>query len=89
MKKGQHEPPDTIRPSLGGTEPFEALFEHARRDAFSPEQAERLWQSVVAAGPGAADVGADISGGLTRGWISGTPFKVGRALESPIKAYPS
>jgi hypothetical protein len=80
MKKGQHEPPDTIRPSLGGAEPFEALFEHARRDAFSPEEAERLWQSVVAAGPGAGDTGADISGGLTRGWISGTAFKVAVGL---------
>ena len=32
----------------------EALFEHARHDAFTPDQAERLWSRVVsAAGTGA------------------------------------
>ena len=62
MKKG-HEPPESIRPSLGGAERFEALFEHARRDAFTPDEAERLWQSVVSAGPGAGDAGPESARG--------------------------
>jgi len=83
MKKGHYEPPEPWeagRPSLGGTEPFEALFEHARRDAFTPEQAERLWQSVVAGGPGGGDGGPDIPEGPTQGWASGATLKVAAAL---------
>ncbi len=80
MKKGQQQPPESIRPSLGGAEPFEALFEHARRDAFSPEEAERLWQSVVAAGPGAGDAGPDLPGGPTQGWDTVAALKVGAGL---------
>jgi hypothetical protein len=80
MKNEQQEPPDGIRPSLGGTEPFDALLEHARRDAFTPEESERLWQSVISAGPGAGDTGPDIPTDATQGWISGSAFKVVAAL---------
>ena len=52
MKKGQYQSPDSTRPSLAGKEGFDALFEHARRDAFTPEETERLWQNVMTAGPG-------------------------------------
>jgi hypothetical protein len=76
MKKGQYEPPDTNRPSLGGTEGFDALFEHARRDGFSPAQTDRLWQSIVSAGPGAGDVGPDMPGAPAKGWASGAALKV-------------
>jgi hypothetical protein len=77
MKKG-HEPPESIRPSLGGAERFEALFEHARRDAFTPDEAERLWQSVVSAGPGAGDAGPDLP--AAQGWSSVAALKIGAGL---------
>ncbi len=70
MKKWQHEPPDTNRPSLGGTEGFDALFEHARRDGFSAEETDRLWQNIVSAGPGAGDAGPEIPSGPARSWSS-------------------
>ncbi len=76
MKKGQYQSPDSIRPSVGGKEGFDALFEHARRDAFTPEETERLWQSVITAGPGGADGGPEVPGGSTRGWTSGASLKV-------------
>jgi hypothetical protein len=76
MTKEQYEPPDTMRPSLGGTEPFDALFEHARRDAFTPQESERLWQNVVSAGPGVGDAGPDFPEGPTRGWTSSAALKV-------------
>ncbi len=76
MKKGQYQSPDSIRPSVGGKEGFDALFEHARRDAFTPEETERLWRSVITAGPGGADGGPEIPGGATRGWTSGASLKL-------------
>ena len=75
MKNGQYEPPESIRPSLGGTEPFDALFERARRDAFTPEQSERLWQSVVSAGPGAGDAGPTLPEGPAPVWKSAAALK--------------
>jgi hypothetical protein len=97
MKKGQHEPPESIRPRLGGTERFEALFEHARRDAFTPEEAERLWQSVVSAGPGAGDAGPDLPGGPAQGWnaaaaglvLAGGLLAMGLAVRSAGSREPS
>jgi hypothetical protein len=81
MKKGQYQSPDSTRPSLGGKEGFDALFEHARRDAFTPEETERLWQSVMAAGPGGGgDAGPEISGGAAHGWTSGAFLKAAAAL---------
>jgi hypothetical protein len=79
MKKGQHEPPDTNRPSLGGTEGFDALFEHARRDGFSAEETDRLWQNIVSAGPGAGDAGPEIPSGPARIWSS-VALKAGAVL---------
>jgi hypothetical protein len=76
MKKGQYQSPDSTRPSVGGKEGFDALFEHARRDAFTPAETERLWQSVITAGPGGADGGPEVPGGSTRGWTSGASLKV-------------
>jgi hypothetical protein len=80
MTKEQYEPPDTIRPSLGGTEPFDALFEHARRDAFTPQESERLWQNVVSAGPGPGDAGPEIPEGSPQGWTSSAALKVTAAF---------
>ncbi len=80
MKKGQHEPPEPIGPRLGGAEQFEALFEHARRDAFTPEEAERLWQSIVSAGPGAGGAGPDLPGTPTQGWDAAAALKVGAGI---------
>jgi hypothetical protein len=41
-------------------EPFKGLFEHARRDAFTPTEVDRLWQSVSASpAPG---LGSGLSG---------------------------
>ncbi len=74
MKK-QYEPQDTIRPSLGGTEGFDDLFAHARRDGFSAEETDRLWQSIVSAGPGAGDGGPDMPGAPAKGWASGAALK--------------
>ena len=36
--------------SKSGREPFEALFEQARGDAFTRGELDRLWQGVAAAG---------------------------------------
>jgi hypothetical protein len=79
MKKEQYDP-DAVRPPLGGTEAFEALFEHARRDAFTPEESERLWQSVVSAGPGAGDVGPEVPEVPGKGWASGAALKAAGVL---------
>jgi hypothetical protein len=73
MKKDQ--PPDTIRPIRGGAERFDSLFEHARRDGFTPGETERLWQSVVSSGPGGGEVGPEMSGGGMRAWGSGPALK--------------
>lgn len=76
MKKGQYQSPDSTRPSLAGKEGFDALFEHARRDAFTPEETERLWQNVMTAGPGGGgDAGPEIPAGTARGWTSGASLK--------------
>jgi hypothetical protein len=81
MKKGQYQSPDSTRPSLGGKDGFDALFEHARRDAFTPEETERLWQNVMAAGPGGGgDAGPEIPGGAARGWTSATTLKAAAGL---------
>lgn len=74
MKKDQ--PPDTIRPIRGGAERFDSLFEHARRDGFTPGETERLWQSVVSSGPGGGEAGPEMSGGGMRAWGSGPALKV-------------
>lgn len=79
MKKEQYDP-DAVRPPLGGTEAFEALFEHARRDAFTPEESERLWQSVVSAGPGVGDVGPEVPEVPGKGWASGAALKAAGVL---------
>jgi hypothetical protein len=75
MKKQPYQPPDTPRPSLGGAEGFNALFEHARRDAFTAGETERLWQSVVSAGPGGGEGGPEMPEGGMRGWGSGAALK--------------
>jgi hypothetical protein len=75
MKKEQYQPPGATRPILGGAEPFDSLFEHARRDAFTPGETERLWQSVVSAGPGGGEGGPQMPEGGMRGWGSGTALK--------------
>jgi hypothetical protein len=80
MKKGQYEPPDTMRPTLGGTEGFDGLFEHARRDGFSSDQMDRLWHSIVSAGPGAGDQGADMPDLPAKGWMSGAVLKTAAVL---------
>jgi hypothetical protein len=58
--------------SKSGREPFEALFERARGDGFTPSELERLWQGVTAAGPGAGGVGGGLtgSGASTSRWAS-------------------
>jgi hypothetical protein len=81
MKKEQYQPPDTARPTGGGgSEPFDSLFEHARRDGFTPSETERLWQNVVTAGTGGGDAGPEMSGGGMRGWGSGAALKATAVL---------
>jgi hypothetical protein len=64
----------------------EALFEHARGDVFTPEEAERLWQNVLAAPPSAAtglvDPPAESAPSIGRtGWsLSGPVVKIGAGL---------
>ena len=64
-----------------GEEPFEALFEQARGDAFTPAEAEQLWQSVASAGPGASAAGPELPKGAAR-WAgaSGTAVKMAAVL---------
>ena len=78
MKKDQ--PPSTTRPIRVGGDRFDSLFEHARRDGFTPDEAERLWQSVVSAGPGGGESGPEVSGGAMRAWRSGAAFKATAVL---------
>jgi hypothetical protein len=85
MSKAMHDPPDTTGPPGRVPDGFDALFERARHDAFSPEQAERLWQSLAAAGPsgegGAGPGAAEGPGAPTRGgWASGALAKMGATL---------
>jgi hypothetical protein len=81
MSKAMHDPPDTTGPPTGAPDGFDALFERARHDAFSPEQAERLWQSLASAGP-SGDGGADGTNGAPSGgrWASGALAKIGATL---------
>jgi hypothetical protein len=80
MSKALHDPPDTTGPPTGGPDGFDALFERARHDAFSPEEAERLWQSLASAGP-SGDGGGEGTGAPTRGgWRSGALVKLGATL---------
>lgn len=81
MSKAMHDPPDTTGPPTGAPDGFDALFERARHDAFSPEQAERLWQSLASAGP-SGDGGAEGTSGAPSGgrWASGALAKMGATL---------
>jgi hypothetical protein len=81
MSKAMHDPPDTTGPPTGTPDGFDALFERARDDAFSPEQAERLWQSLASAGP-PGDGGAEGTAGAPSGgrWASGALAKMGATL---------
>jgi hypothetical protein len=81
MKKEQEQPPDSTRLGLGGAEPFDALFGHARRDALTPLETERLWQSVISAGAAApGNGGPGVVGGSLPGWASGAALKASSAL---------
>jgi hypothetical protein len=77
MTKGQYEPPDTLGPSPGGSDRFDSLFERARRDAFTPEESERLWQSLAAAGPTGGGGNEGLGGAARGGWASGALVKLG------------
>jgi hypothetical protein len=69
--------------SKSGRDPFDALFEQARGDAFTPVELERLWRGIAVGGPavggpGAESVGASSSGG---GWAgAGTALKLAAVL---------
>lgn len=82
MKNGQHDSPEPIRstpPGSDGPQGFGVLFEHARRDAFSADEAERLWQRLASAGAAGGDGGLEGLGGSPgptgRAWFSRTAFK--------------
>ncbi len=82
MKKGQHEPTEPNRstpPGSDGPQGFGVLFEHARRDAFTADEAERLWQSLASAAAAGGEGGPEGLGGPTgttgAGWFSGMAFK--------------
>jgi hypothetical protein len=80
MTKGFHEPPEPRTSPPGGADRLDGLFERARRDAFTPDESERLWQSLASAGPsgggGTEGPGAPSPGG----WASGVLVKVGLPL---------
>jgi hypothetical protein len=69
--------------SKRGREPFEALFEQARGDAFTPIELERLWRGIAVGGsavggPGPESVGTAASGG---GWAgTGAALKLAAVL---------
>jgi hypothetical protein len=58
--------------SKNDPEPFAALFERARRDAFTPAELDELWQGVTAAGPPSALRAELATGRTSASWSAST-----------------
>jgi hypothetical protein len=58
--------------SKSGREPFDALFEQARGDAFTPVELERLWRGIAVGGSAVGSPGPESAGAAASGGWAGT-----------------
>jgi hypothetical protein len=72
--------------SKSGREPFEALFEQARGDAFTPAELDRLWQGVAAGGGAGGGPGPEFGGaGRAAGYAGpGAALKVAAVVVAAV-----